>query len=324
MLSVKNLSIGFQYKDKVQAVLEGINFEIGKNEIVGLVGESGSGKSLTALSIMQLHDKIGAHFLSGEISFEGHKLGELKAKSLQYILGNEIAIVFQDPFASFNPLYSIKQHFEEQLKKHTTLRKEQRMAHMKELLEDTGLSEIDKILRSFPHELSGGMLQRVMIAMALSCNPKLLIADEITTALDATIQKKIIELLKKLQRKYELSILFITHDLSLIANIADRVLVMYAGHIVESSTCKDLFETPSHPYSEALINCLPEKNVGNENIHSIPGSMPAFYKKPQGCPFHPRCKYAEEICQSKLPNLDNVNEKHQARCILVERNKITA
>lgn len=323
MLEVKNLTVGFPNSSgKILPVIENVNFHINNDETLGIVGESGSGKSLTALSILQLHEFIGAKRISGSVMFENRDLTRLSKKEISDIRGKDISMIFQDPFASFNPLMTIGKHADEVLQAHTKINKKQRREKILELFEIVALPHPHKIYDSFPHEMSGGMLQRIMIAISVSCNPKLLIADEITTALDATIQKKIIQLLKEIQRKYHMPMMFISHDLSLIANVADRVLVMYAGHVVETAPTKDLFEKPHHPYTKGLIHSLPEKNLQSKSLGSIPGNIPHHSQKPIGCPFHPRCEKAKDWCKQEFPPMSVIGDYHESRCIIdIEKKK---
>lgn len=317
MLSVKNLSVGFYESNGViSTVIKNINFHLNHDETLGIVGESGSGKSLTALSIMRLEEYIGAKRFSGNIFYEKKDLTRLSENELNTIRGKDIAMIFQDPFSSFNPLMKIADHINEVLIKHTGLNKKQRKEKILELFDLVKLSNPSKIMESYPHEMSGGMLQRIMIVMAIACNPKILIADEITTALDTTIQKKIIQLLKEIQRKYRMSIIFISHDLSLVANVADRTMVMYAGQIVETAPTKKIFLFPHHPYTQGLIQSLPEKNIFTKQLSTIPGNIPHYSQRPSGCLFHNRCPYVMNWCKKDAPPLAVIDHYHESRCIL--------
>lgn len=324
MLQIDNLSVGFpDTQGKIIPVITGLSFSIKPNQIVGVVGESGSGKSLTALSIMGLLTHIGAHKISGSVSFEGVNIDSLGQRELSSLRGGKISMIFQDPFASFNPLVSIGKHMDETLVKHLSLSKKERRSKILELLKLVALPHPHKILKSFPHELSGGMLQRVMIAMAISCDPALLIADEITTALDVTIQKKIIHLLRNIKDRLKLSILFISHDLAVVGNISDHIIVMYCGNIVESGPTKIVLSSPQHPYTRGLIAAQPENNLGAKTLTVIPGNIPLADERPRGCPFEPRCSLVIPRCKQESPQFIKINKSHYSKCFLSKPNNET-
>ncbi|EHR78164.1 peptide ABC transporter ATP-binding protein [Thermococcus litoralis DSM 5473] len=313
LLEIRELYVNFRTLWGIAKVLNGVNFTIRKGEIFGLVGETGCGKSVTASTILRLLPPNSE--VSGEVLFKGENLLEKSEEEMRKIRGREISIIFQDPMTSLNPLFKIRDQMLDIITLHNNLSKEEAEKHAKELLKSVGLPDPERILNSYPHELSGGMRQRVMIAMALSSNPSLLIADEPTTALDVTIQKQILELILELKDQYEFSVLFITHDLGVVAEICDRVGVMYAGNIVEIATTEELFETPLHPYTQGLLSVVPDPRY-RKKLEPLKGSVPSLLNPPTGCRFHPRCNYASEICKQKKPILCEYSPNHFVACHL--------
>ncbi|WP_438315711.1 ABC transporter ATP-binding protein [Sporosarcina sp. FA9] len=318
LLEVKDLKTYFYTEDGAVPSVDGVSFTMKNGETTALVGESGCGKSVTSYSIMQLVNFPGK-IVGGEILFEGKNLVGLSEKEMRKIRGNEISMIFQEPLTSLNPVLRIGSQLNESFILHQNAsRKEAKLASIN-MLKKVGIPRADKIYDSFPHELSGGMRQRVMIGMALSCNPKLLIADEPTTALDVTIQAQILRLMRELKSDFNTSILLITHDLGVVAELADKVIVMYAGQVVEEGDVFSLFESPKHPYTQGLINSTPKIDNDGEELISIKGNVPTSSNKPTGCFFHPRCPKAMDICQSKMPDLKQFEDtNNKVRCWLYE------
>ena len=316
LLIVDHLQTSF-YKDKVLTPFTNdVCFTVKEGETVGIVGESGSGKSITALSIMGLLSKSG-RVSEGSIYFDGKDLTKLSEKEMEKIRGNEIGMIFQDTMSALNPVLTIGNQMIESIKSHQKV--DTKTAHKKaiEILKKVGLPRAEKIMKEYSFMLSGGMRQRAMIAMALSCEPKLLIADEPTTALDVTIQAQIMELLKELREEYKMSMILITHDMGLIAEMADRVLVMYAGEIVEDTDVYSLFDKPKHPYTKALLNSIPKvSDKIDKKIEAIPGVVPENYESLTGCRFRSRCKFAFDECVNH-PELLNIKDNHSVRCFAV-------
>lgn len=291
-----------------------MTFKIKKGEVLGVVGESGSGKSVSAMSIMQLIPYPPGKITGGEIIFKGENLLEKTEEEMMKIRGNQISVIFQEPMTSFNPLYTIGSQIEEAIVLHQKKTKKEAEQMAIDLLHEVGISFPEKRVKEYPHQMSGGMLQRAMIAMALSCNPQLLIADEPTTALDVTIQAQILDLIRKLQSEREMSIMMITHDLGVIAEVAKYVVVMYAGRVVEEADVESLFAKPLHPYTEGLMKSIPK--IGNhEKLYMIPFKGGAN-KIRQGCRFCPRCEYAMDICREKEPDLEDIGDGRKVRCWL--------
>ena len=317
LLEVKHLRTEFfsSKKSSVTAV-DDVSFDIKKGEIVGLVGESGCGKSVTSLSIMQLLKDTPGKITNGEVIFQGHNLLDASKKEMLDIRGDKMSMIFQEPMSSLNPSMRIDKQMIEGIRLHTPLTKAEARKKAADILSQVGIPDPQRVLKNYPHQLSGGMSQRVMIAMAMSCEPDLLIADEPTTALDVTIQAQILELMKKIQQDKGMSILLITHDLGVVARIADRVAVMYAGKIVEEAPVEILFANPTHPYTQGLIASVPKLGSGVKVLPSIPGSVPDLSAMPKGCRFAPRCKYATEKCHQEQPELLSVGEKQKCRCWL--------
>lgn len=317
ILQVENLTTSFLTSNgEVQAV-HGVSFSVGKGEILGIVGESGSGKSVTSMSILRLLADT-ARIKDGSILFEGEDLTKVSKKKLREIRGNKISMIFQDPMSSLNPLIPVGKQVSEMIKiHHPKMGKEERKAQVMELFAKVRIPEPEKRYHSFPHEFSGGMRQRVMIAMALANKPELLIADEPTTALDVTIQDQILRQLRELDKEYGASIIFITHDLGVVAELCDRVLVMYGGLIMEEARIEDIFERPGHPYTMGLLHSIPDvEQEKSERLEPIPGSPPDMTNPPAGCPFAPRCSYARKVCAGSLPDFVEVGEGHRTRCFL--------
>ncbi|MED1793116.1 ABC transporter ATP-binding protein [Brevibacillus nitrificans] len=314
MLTIDNLRTSFLQSGKKLTVIEGVSFTVEPGETVGVVGESGCGKSVTSMSIMQLLGKNVE--MSGSIRFQDKELLSLSDKEMQKIRGNQIAMIFQEPMTSLNPLHSIGKQISEPLRRHLGLSKQAAKERAIELLKLVGIPRADEIISDFPHQLSGGMRQRVMIAMAMACEPKLLIADEPTTALDVTIQAQILELMKKVRDEQGTSIMLITHDLGVVAEMCHRVIVMYAGQIVEEADVKGLFDDPKHPYTRGLLKSMPSVNVNQERLDAIPGSVPLQSEMPRGCRFAPRCAQVMDICHQKNPELLAVSESQKCRCWL--------
>ena len=296
--------------------LNDVSIHLNDGEVLGIVGESGSGKSVTAYSLMGLTAYPGK-LVGGTIDFNGHRINDLSEKEFRKIRGNEVSIIFQDPMTSLNPVYTIGNQIMEVILLHTDKNKEQARARAKELLELVGINEPEKRLKQYPHELSGGMRQRVMIAIALACEPKLLIADEPTTALDVTIQAQILELMMELKEKLGMAIIMITHDLGVVASMCDRIAVMYAGRIVEYGTTDDIFYNPKHEYTKGLLKSIPRLDAKeHERLVPIEGTPIDLLNPPAGCPFAPRCEHAMKICLQKMPPYVEMGENHHAACWL--------
>lgn len=317
ILDIKNLQISFKtFFGEVEAV-RNISFHVGKKETVAIVGESGCGKSVTANSIMQLLPMPPAFFKGGEIIFNGENLLNKTEKEMQHIRGNQISMVFQDPMTSLNPTMKIGDQIVEGLVKHRKLTKEEAKEKAIEMLNLVAVPQPEKRILQYPHEFSGGMRQRVMIALAMVCNPDLLIADEPTTALDVTVQAQILDLMKKIQDKFNMSIILITHDLGVVADMSDRVIVMYAGQIVEEGLTDEIFNNPKHPYTKKLLASVPRLDMKkNEPLHSIDGTPPDLYIPPKGCAFYDRCHKAMKICKTNMPDFSEDSETHKSRCWL--------
>lgn len=301
--------------------LNGVSFAMNQGDVLGIVGESGSGKSVTAYSIMGLTAYPGK-LVGGKIWFNGHQIDQMSEKEFRKIRGNEVSIIFQDPMTSLNPVYTIGNQIVEVILLHTKKSKKEAWERAKELLELVGINEPERRLKQYPHELSGGMRQRVMIAIALACEPKLLIADEPTTALDVTIQAQILKLMNDLKRQTGTSILFITHDLGVIHEMADEVAVMYCGQIVEKADAKEIFHKSvySHPYTEGLMISIPRLNTPKgKKLDAIPGAVPNPLYLPKGCKFAPRCKYCTQKCLEEEPPLSEVGPNHLVRCFYAEK-----
>ena len=316
-LEIQNLSVAFSSPRGKLIAVNGISFQLNPGETLALVGESGCGTTVSALSILRLLPEPPAKILSGKILFDNQDLLSLNAKALQDLRGNSISMIFQDPMTSLNPVLTVGEQIAETLLRHTTMNRREALQKSADLLNRVELPSPEEKLKYYPHQLSGGMRQRVMIAMALACAPRVLIADEPTTALDVLIQAQILELLESLKK--EMSILIITHDLGVVSETAQRVLVMYAGEIVESGPTKALLKDPFHPYTKGLIASIPklgDKKKPGARLEEISGNVPGLDQRPSGCPFHPRCSWAMETCKTQNPQLRKVESQRQVSCHL--------
>lgn len=318
LLEVKNLKTYFRRKKDFVPAVDGVDLKIHKGETIALVGESGSGKSITSLSIMRLIPSPPGEIVDGQILFNGKDLVKLSEDEMCHIRGNEISMIFQEPMTSLNPVLTIGEQIMEVLIYHQKLNKTVAKKKAIEMLELVGIPRANEIVDEYPHRLSGGMRQRVMIAMAMSCNPKLLIADEPTTALDVTIQAQILDLMKELSEKYETSILLITHDLGVVSEVADRVVVLYCGQVVEEADVDSLFAEPYHPYTIGLMGSIPSLDEEVERLQSIKGNVPPPEHFPKGCRFAPRCPHAFERCKHEQPQLITKKGNRKVRCFLHE------
>lgn len=316
LLSVNDFEVSFfTYAGEVKAV-RGISYDLKHGEVMGIVGESGSGKSVSSYGLMGIIPEPGK-IIGGSIVFDGKEVTTMPKKEMSAIRGRDVSMIFQDPMTSLNPVFTVGNQIDESLKKHTDLNRKQRKERIIELFTLVGINQPEKRINQYPHEFSGGMRQRVMIAMALACNPKLLIADEPTTALDVTIQAQIIELMKDLKEKINMSIIFITHDLGVVADICDKVAVMYAGNIVERGSIDDIFYNPKHPYTWGLLKSIPKLNADeHERLVPIEGTPVDLINPPEGCAFAPRCEHAMKICLTKMPPFCQVGEEHNSLCWL--------
>lgn len=312
LLEVKDLKTYFYTDEGVVKSVDGVSFSVDKGETLGVVGESGCGKSITSMSIMQLIGKPGK-IVNGEIDFKGENLLNKDKEEMRKIRGKEIAMIFQEPMTSLNPVYTVGQQIMEAVLIHEDMTKEQARERAIQMLDLVKIPDAEKRLNSYPHEFSGGMRQRVMIAMALSCNPEFLICDEPTTALDVTIQAQILNLINELKEKTGTAVMMITHDLGVISEVADNVMVMYAGQVVEYTDVDTVFEKPLHPYTQGLISCIPKLGGQEEKLSTIKGMVPSFNDMPEGCLFCPRCEYAKDICRKERPELVDL-DGHQVRC----------
>jgi dipeptide transport system ATP-binding protein len=316
LLEVEDLSVDFELRGVSVNTIKSVSLNVSAGETVGIVGESGSGKSVTSLAIMGLIREPG-FVRTGAVRILGEDIIKLSSRQRRKYLGSVVSMIFQEPTESLNPVFTIGQQIDEALKVHASMNRAQRKERVLELMKIVGMPEPEKTVRSWPHQLSGGMNQRVMIAMAIACNPSLLIADEPTTALDVTVQEQILHLLRKLQQENNMGMIFITHDLSVVSTIADKIIVMYAGQVVEVCPADDLFKKALHPYTEALLKCLPENySATNKRMDSIKGSQPAAGETLPGCGFQPRCNYARELCSQQQPILSAIedHEVHAVRC----------
>ncbi len=317
LLDIKNLRVSFNtHIGKVQAV-RGISFAIAPGEVVGIVGESGCGKSVTAHSILRLINTPPGMVESGEIWFESEDLLKKSEREMQSIRGNKIGIIFQDPMTSLNPTMRIGKQLMEGIQRHQRVSATSARELAREMLETVGIPHASTRIDQYPHEFSGGMRQRVMIAVALACNPSLLIADEPTTALDVTIQAQILDLMKRLKEQRGMSILLITHDLGVVAGLCDRIVVMYAGEVMETGTLDQIFYNPQHPYTKALLEAIPRLGKSHlQKLIPILGAPPSLLSPPRGCPFTDRCRWAMEICRQQRPDLTKINQEQKAACWL--------
>ncbi len=318
LLEVRNLCTYFHTEEGLGKAVDGVSFELRRGETLGLVGESGCGKSVSALSVMRLIPQPPGQIESGEILFAGRDLLRLSEEEMCRVRGDEIAMIFQEPMTSLNPVLTCGFQITESVILHQGVSKQEARNRAIEMLRLVGIPAPEQRVDEYPHQLSGGMRQRVMIAMALSCNPQLLIADEPTTALDVTIQAQILELLQRLQEELKMAVLMITHDLGVIAEVADRVAVMYAGQVVEYASTRDLFNSPQHPYTRGLMQSVPRLDESRERLDIISGIVPDAREFPEGCRFAPRCPLAEDRCRSASVELRALSEEHLGRCLKME------
>ncbi|MEC7602544.1 MAG: ABC transporter ATP-binding protein [Planctomycetota bacterium] len=317
ILKVNHLSTRFKTDRGAVTAVDRVSFDLFPGEVLGIVGESGCGKSVTNRSIMRLLPEYTSELSEeSEILFDGHNLAHVPEKVMRTIRGNRIAMIFQEPMTALNPVFTIGWQIEEALKYHTSMNRAQRRERVLELLQLVEIPNPEKRINEYPHQLSGGMRQRIVIAMALACEPEILIADEPTTALDVTIQAQILRLMQDLQKKINTAIILITHDLGVVAQVCDRVIVMYAGQIVEVASVTELFHTPQHPYTRALLDSLPRPDATGkgQRLPAIEGLVPSLFELPEGCRFHQRCRFAQEQCKAQPPQLEEHSKLHSARC----------
>lgn len=315
LLDVRDLETHFYGEESVTRALSGISFQVRRGETLGVVGESGCGKSVTALSILRLLPKLTAKTVGGEVRFHGRDLLKLSEREMRQIRGNRIAMIFQEPMTCLNPVYNVGCQIAEPVQLHTKASRSDAMAKAQEMLRLVRIADPERRVNNYPHEMSGGMRQRAMIAMALACSPELLIADEPTTALDVTIQAQILRLIVDLKERMGTAVMFITHDLGVVAETCQRVIVMYAGRIVEQATVTDLFAHPAHPYTQGLMRSVPDRRRGRQRrLPEIPGIVPSLREPIVGCSFAPRCPFAIDVCREKTPTLRDVGLEHAAAC----------
>lgn len=324
LLEVDRLQIGFRTEQGEVVAVDEVSFELGEGETIAIAGESGCGKSVTSLAVMGLLGTNGS-IREGEIRFAGHTLTTCTEAQLRRLRGSEMSMIFQEPMTSLNPVFSIGEQIEEVIRLHLELPPKKVRAAAIDILRKVGIQRPEAIIKEYPHALSGGMRQRVMIAMALVCKPKLLIADEPTTALDVTIQAQILALMKKLQEESGAAILLVTHDIGVVAEMADKVIVMYAGQVVEAADVFTLFRAPQHPYTQGLMKSIPRLDQDNsKRLFAIPGIVPSLQQMPAGCRFHTRCGYAQERCKQEQPQLTAAGDGHQVRCWLIQDSAMAA
>ncbi len=304
LLEIENLSVEFPSKNSVMHAVDGVSLSVEAGDVLGIVGESGSGKSVTMMALMGLVSYPG-RVTADKLRFDGHDLLSLSQSERNKLIGKDVAMIFQDPTTSLNPCFTVGYQLAETLKLHLGMTGQAAKKRSIELLEQVGIPAPEKRLKDYPHQMSGGMNQRVMIAMAIACNPKLLIADEPTTALDVTIQAQILDLLRSLQKERGMALVMITHNMGVVSEMAQRVAVMYAGQVMEERSAKTIFNVPQHPYTEALLAAMPERSDGLSRLATIPGMVPGLYDRPTGCLFAPRCRYADDSCRSQRPSLRN-------------------
>ena len=316
LLEVKDLSVQYKTDDGVVKAVNDFNIVLNKGETLGIVGETGAGKTTTALALLRLIPDPPGIISSGEVYFEGKNLSDLKDSEMREIRGNKISMIFQDPMTSLNPVMTIGEQIAEGVEIHQKLDKNQAMEKANEMLELVGIPK--ERAGEFPHQFSGGMKQRVIIAIALACNPNLLIADEPTTALDVTIQAQVLELMQKLKKEFNTSMILITHDLGIVAETCENVAVMYAGEVIEYASLKDLFENPSHPYTQGLFGSIPNLEEDVERLKPIEGLMPDPTNLPSGCVFHPRCPHATDICKKERPLGKEISQGHTVKCLIYD------
>jgi oligopeptide/dipeptide ABC transporter ATP-binding protein len=314
LLSIQDLKVYFRGNGKTARAVDGMGLEVRQGETVCLVGESGCGKTVSALTILGLIPKPPGEIMGGKILFKGQDLLTLSEEAMQKVRGRQIAMVFQEPMTSLNPVFTIGNQIAEAIDVHEKVEAGEAKRRCVALLNDVGIAAPEDRLKDYPHQLSGGQRQRVMIAMALACNPQLVIADEPTTALDVTVQAQILTLFAELQKKRRMSLLYITHDLGVVSRIADRIYVMYAGVIVEQGHASHIFHGPAHPYTRGLLASLPDRKKRGKPLRGIPGTVPDPAYKPEGCPFHPRCGHAVKTCRTDFPEMCDYDGEHLSRC----------
>ncbi len=314
LLDVRNLTVRFYTQDGVVHAVNGISYQVHEGETVAIVGESGCGKSVGVMSLIRLIPQPPGKITDGEVWFEGENLLTLSEDELRHIRGNRIAMIFQDPMTSLNPVLTVGFQIMEALQLHLGLNRTEARQRAIELLKMVGIPDAEQRIDDYPHQFSGGMRQRVMIAMGLACNPKLLIADEPTTALDVTIQAQILDLVKRLREEIGMAVIWITHDLAVVAGLAQRVMVMYAGHIVEKASVRDIYYDPRHPYTLGLLNSIPRVDKVGRRLEPIEGLPPDLLALPQGCPFAPRCRFRIDRCLEETPPLEPVAPGHEVAC----------
>lgn len=322
LLEVKNLKTFFYTGEGIVKALDGVDFDINKGETLGIVGESGCGKSVTAMSVLRLIPNPPGKIIDGDIIFDGKEILKLSDKKMRDIRGNDISMIFQEPMTSLNPVFTVGQQIGEVLILHKGLKKDEVRKETIKMLRTVGIPSAETIVDDYPHALSGGMRQRVMIAMALACNPKLLIADEPTTALDVTIQAQILDLMNGLKNEFGTSIMFITHDLGVIAEMADRVIVMYAGMVVEEASITELFDNPLHPYTIGLMKSKPDLTTDEDRLYAIKGVVPSPFNRPKGCLYNTRCPHAMDICKEKIPDLKDIGNGRKIRCFFQDEKAV--
>ena len=323
LLQVRDLYLKFRTSRGDLKALNGINFDVQKGEILGLVGETGCGKTVTGLTILRLLSR-SAKITNGEILLDGVDLLKLPKAEMEKARGSQIAMIFQDPSSSLNPVFTIGEQMIRVIRRHTQLSKGSAKTHAAVMLQSVGLPDVGRILESYPHQLSGGQQQRVMIAMALSCHPRVLIADEPTTALDVTIQAQILKLIRQLQKDFDISAILITHNLGVVAHICDRLVILYAGRVAEIGTTRQVFKFPQHPYSRGLLNAVPRPGNRGQKMAVIPGIVPSNPGALIGCPFRPRCEFAFERCSDEVPSLYSIIEGHSSACFLADKTSTQA
>lgn len=319
ILNVKNLHVTFATEHGTVTAVKDLSFSLHKGETLCIVGESGSGKSVTCLAVMGLLPKPGGRIAGGTVEFAGQNITDFSDKEMQKIRGNRISMIFQEPMTALNPVYTIGYQINEVLIRHKGMKKKEATEYAVHLLEKVGITEAVRRINQFPHELSGGLRQRVMIAIALACNPDILIADEPTTALDVTVQAQILELLTSLKNEFNTSIIFITHDMGVVSQVADNIMVMYGGMKVEENQADRFFDNPLHPYTTGLLNCIPQISLDQKSLEQIPGVIPHLWDMPAGCHFSNRCSCAMNVCSEDIPELREIEPGHQVACHLLER-----
>lgn len=318
ILEIKNLDVEFKTENGIVRAINDLSYVLHKGEKLGIVGESGSGKSVSSLAIMQLIPKTSGQITNGEILYKNNDLSKFSEKQMQKIRGNEISMIFQEPMTSLNPIIKCGHQIAESLILHRNMKKKDALREAITLMRNVGIANPEVRANEYPHQMSGGMRQRIMIAMALACQPHILIADEPTTALDVTIQAQILDLMRDLNKDLDTSILFITHDLGVVSELCDNAIVMYTGHIVEKSPVSEIFKNPLHPYTKGLISAIPKITKERSPLQTIDGMVPNPTDKIDGCSFWPRCPYAKDICKQKSPDLKKISEERYVRCWLFD------